>query len=66
MTKFYSVFQRFRQTKSAYGGLILGLSQFSQLTQLPQKTELALKAVNSDSKIIILRHESKFTVVNFF
>jgi len=47
------VFHGFKQAKFAYGGLILGLSQFSLLPQLPLKTMLDLKMVKIDSKIII-------------
>jgi hypothetical protein len=36
------VFHQFRQAKFAYGGLILSLSQFLLLPQLPQKMELAV------------------------
>jgi hypothetical protein len=48
----YSVFQGFRQAKSANGGSILSLSQFLILPQLPQKMKLAAKVVKVDSKII--------------
>ena len=50
---------RFGQAKFACGGQVLGSSQFSLLPQLPEKTKLASKVVKIDSKIIILRHESK-------
>ncbi len=50
---FHSVFQGFRQAKSDNGGLILSLSQFLILPQLPQKMKLASKVVKVDSKIII-------------
>ncbi len=50
---YYSVFQGFRQAKSANGGLILSSSQFLILSQLPQKMKLASKVVKVDSKIII-------------
>ncbi len=50
----YSVFQGFRQVKSANGGSILSSSQFLILSQLPQKVKLASKVVKVDSKIIIL------------
>jgi hypothetical protein len=50
----YSVFQGFSKAKSANGGLILSLSQFLILPQLPQKIKLASKVVKIDSKIIIL------------
>ncbi len=45
---YYSVIRGFGQANSAYGGSILGLSQFSQLLQLPLEMELALKVVESD------------------
>ncbi len=56
----YSVFHRFRQSKFAYGGSILNLSQFSLLPQQPLKMTLAIKVVKIDSKLIIslLRSES--------
>ena len=44
--------------KLAYGGLILGLSWFSLLHQLPQKLLLDSKVVKSDSKIILSLHWS--------
>jgi hypothetical protein len=47
------VFQGFNKAKSANGGLILSLSQFLILPQLPQKIKLASKAVKVGSKIII-------------
>jgi len=46
-------FHRFGQAKFAYDGLILYLSQFILLPQLPLKTMLVLKEVKIDSKIII-------------
>ena len=46
-------FHRFGQAKFAYGGLVLGSSQFSVLPQLPHKMMLASKVVKTDSKIII-------------
>jgi hypothetical protein len=46
------VFQGFSKAKSANGGLILSLSQFLILPQLPQKIKLASKVVKVDSKII--------------
>jgi hypothetical protein len=49
----YGVFHHFRQAKFAYGGSILGSSQFMLLPQLPQKMELASKEVKVDSKIIV-------------
>jgi hypothetical protein len=45
-------FHRFRQAKFDKGGLILSLSQFLLLPQLPQKMKLASKVVEIDSKII--------------
>jgi hypothetical protein len=51
------VFQQFRQAKFAYGGSVLSLSQFSLLSQLPQKMKLASKVVKSDWKIIILHYK---------
>jgi len=50
------VFHGFGQTKFTYGGLVLGLSQFALLPQLPQKTMLDLKLVKIDSKLIISLH----------
>jgi len=44
----------FWQAKFAYGGSILGSSQFTLLPQLPQKMMLDLKVVKIDTKIIIL------------
>jgi len=44
------VFHRFGQAKFTDGGLVLGLSQFSVLPQLPPKM-LSLKVVKIDSKI---------------
>ena len=56
--------------KLGYGGLALGLSQYSILPQLPQKMTLASKVVKSDSKIIILprwvksvTHSVEFTYI---
>ncbi len=43
----------FGQAKFAYGGLVLGSSQFALLPQLPLKTMLGIKVVKIDSKIII-------------
>ena len=46
--------------KICTGGLVLGLSKFPLLPQLPQKMMLVSKVVKSDSKIIItIRLESK-------
>jgi len=52
----YRAIHRFGQAKFAFGGLILGLSQFTQLPQMPLKMMLGLKVVKIDSKIIILLH----------
>jgi hypothetical protein len=49
----YSVFQGFRQAKSANGGLILSSSLFLIMPQLPQKKKLASKVAKVNSKIII-------------
>jgi len=57
MTKsgdFYRAFHGFGLGKFAYGGLILGASQFTQPPQLPLKMMLDLKVVKINSKIIIL------------
>jgi len=54
--KKYRAFRRFGQAKFAYGGLLLGSSQFSILPQLPQKMMLASKVIRIDSKIIISLH----------
>jgi len=43
-------FHGFGQAKFPNGGLVLGLSQFSALSQLPPKTLLDLKEVKIDSK----------------
>ncbi len=48
----YSVFQGFRQAKSANGGSILSLSQFLILPQPPQKMKLASTVVKVDSLYI--------------
>ena len=47
--KSYRAFDRFVQAKFAYGGPVLGLSQFSILPQLPQKMMLASKVVKFNS-----------------
>ncbi len=49
----YSVFQGFRQAKSANGGSILSSRQFLILPQLPKKMKFASKVFKVDSKIII-------------
>jgi len=55
----YRAFHGFGQAKFAYGGSILGLSQFTLLSKLPLKMSLDIKVVKIDSKIIILLHQSK-------
>jgi len=46
MPDYYRAFYGFGQAKFPYGGLVLGLSQFSLLPQLPLKTTmLKLKVV---------------------
>ena len=50
---YYKAFHRFGQAKIAYGGLVLGSSQFSLLSRLPQIMMLASKGVKIDLKIII-------------
>jgi hypothetical protein len=42
----YRMFHGFRQAKFAYSSLILGISQFTQLPQLPLRTKLHLKKGN--------------------
>ena len=49
----YRAFHRFGQAKIAYGGLVLGLSQFSILPQLPPKIMPNSNLVKFDPKIII-------------
>ncbi len=52
-TKWYRAFHRFGQANFAYGGSVLGSSQFTLLSQLPLKTMLLyLKVVKIDFKII--------------
>jgi len=50
------VFHGFGQAKFAYGGSILGSSQFSILLQLPPKIMFDSKVVKIDPKIIVLVH----------
>ncbi len=60
----YSVFQGFRQAKSANGASILSLSQFLILPQLPQKMKLASKVVKVVQSSRYLRSKSlKLTVL---
>jgi len=47
----YTVFHGFGQSKFAYGGSILGSSQFTLLPQLPLNMMLSLKVVRIDTKI---------------
>ena len=47
----YRAFRRFGQAKFAYGGPVLGSSQFLLLPQLPQKITLVSKVVKMGSKI---------------
>jgi len=47
----YRVFHGFGQAKFAYGGLILGSSQFTLLPKLPLRMMLSLKVVKFYSKI---------------
>ena len=46
----YKAFHRFGQAKFAYGGQVLGSSQFLLLPKLPKKTKLALKVVKKRHK----------------
>ena len=46
--KLYRAFHRFGLTKFAHGGLVLGLSQFLILPEMPQKMTLASKVVKID------------------
>ena len=50
---FYRAIHRFGESKIANDGLVLGLSQFSILPELPYKMMLDSKVVKNDSKIII-------------
>jgi len=54
MQKTSMAFQGFGHSKFAYGGSILGSSQFTLLPQLPLKMTHGLKVVKIDSKIIII------------
>ena len=53
-----SLIHRFVQNKFAYGGPVLGLSQFLLLPQLPQKLTLSSKVV----EIIISSWKSKSVI----
>ena len=55
----FSAYQVFEKAKICDDGLVLGLSQFPLLPQLPQKTMLTSKVVKTDS-IIIITSWSKF------
>ena len=58
----YRAFHQFGQTKFAYGGKVLGSSQFPLLPQLPQKMTLASKVVKIDSRqVISLRYAKSVT-----
>jgi len=57
---FYRAFHRFEQALFAYGGIVLGLSQFTLLPQLPLKTKLNSKVVKIEQKIIISLCQCKF------
>jgi len=46
---YYRAFHRFGQVKFAYGGLILGSSQFTLPPKLPLKITRDLKVVKMDS-----------------
>jgi hypothetical protein len=48
--RYYRVFHRFREAKFDNSGSILSWSQFSPLSQLPQKMKLTSKVVKIDSK----------------
>jgi len=52
----YRAFHGFGITKFAYGGSILGSSQFTLLSHLPLKMMLKFKVAKINSKIIILLH----------
>jgi len=57
--KSYGAFHRFGQAKFALGDSFLGLSQFTQMTQLPPKILLNSKVVKTDPKRIISLRKSK-------
>ena len=44
------MYQGFGQAELGFGGLILGLSQFQVMTELPQKLLLTLKGVKRSQK----------------
>ncbi len=46
--EYYRAVQRFGQAKLSYGGLVLILSQYLLLPQLPQKMMVSLKVVKFD------------------
>ncbi len=54
--QFYRAFHRLGQAKFAYGGLIFGSSQFTQLHQLPLKMIMGIKVFKIDSKVINSLH----------
>jgi hypothetical protein len=53
---YYRAFHGFGKAKFSDGGLILSSSQFSILSQLPQKIMLALKVAKINSKISNASH----------
>jgi hypothetical protein len=48
LNKLWLQYTYYLQAKFAYGGSILGLSQFSPLPQLPQKLKLTSKVIKKD------------------
>ncbi len=56
---YYRAFHGFGQAKFSYGGLVLGLSQFTLLPQLPLRAMLNSKLVKLIFKIIISLSYSK-------
>ncbi len=55
----HRAFHRFEQAKFAYGGSVLGLSQFTLLPQMPLKMISKLKSILNQLEIIISLHKSK-------
>ncbi len=64
----YIAFHGFGQAKFAYGGSILGSSQFSMLLQLPLKSMLNLKVVKIEptETNLVLSHSGCFSFISFF
>jgi len=58
----HKIIQSISQAEFAYGGSILGSSQFMILPQVSLKTMLDLKVVKIDSKIITSLNNYKFVV----